>query len=150
MRDGKVAKGQTCIPFSASLHPFREVWMCVCLSPGRKGGWCVLMFTRPNVRPGERGQDAMVHRLSCELPCDLWVTLSVLFFFPQPHLMMFEDNGVAMRLLLKLVDMEMAVDSLMSLCWALKEYTFRIWWQLNHKMIRNTNTVKRSTWSNEA
>lgn len=41
MREGKVAEGQTCIPFSASLHPFREVWMCVCVCVTGEEGWVI-------------------------------------------------------------------------------------------------------------
>lgn len=66
MSEGKVKEGQTWIPFSASLHTFREVCttVSVCVQRDGKGGWCA--FTRPNVWPGERG------RTSPRPPSDLW------------------------------------------------------------------------------
>lgn len=122
MREGKVAEGQTCIPFSASLHPFREVWMCVCVcvSLGRKGGWYVPMFTRPNVQPGQCGQNAALHRLSCKPSPDLW-----------HHVFRTASDDVSgqwshLRLLLKTC-MGGWVWNLKRVYWVVTEYKIIIW-----------------------
>lgn len=90
MREGKVAEGQTCIPFSASLHPFREVWMCVCVCHwgGRVGDMC-------RCSPGQMFSQDSVDRMPRCIVClaNRPLTSDITFFVL--HLMMFRDNGVA-------------------------------------------------------